>query len=184
MKLNELFIALLLLVAVNVAHAEDPTPEPVFTNGGTIHFKGEMVNAACVVSTQSANQTVNLGQYRTASFQSTGATSEKVPFEIVLNDCDPTVSTNTSITFSGQANVTNSDLLSIVNSDNTATNVGIEILDHADTVLPPNGAEYSTAQALVNGNNILRFNARYKSTAVAVTPGLANADATFIVKYD
>ncbi|ECT0734586.1 type-1 fimbrial protein subunit A, partial [Salmonella enterica subsp. enterica serovar Kentucky] len=30
----------------------------------------------------------------------------------------------------------------------------------------------------------LRFTARYKATATATTPGQANADATFIMKYE
>ncbi|WP_345787979.1 fimbrial protein, partial [Salmonella enterica] len=38
--------------------------------------------------------------------------------------------------------------------------------------------------ALVEGTNTLRFTARYKATAAATTPGQANADATFIMKYE
>jgi hypothetical protein len=34
--------------------------EPV--NGGTVHFKGEVVNAACAVDAGSIDQTVQLGQ--------------------------------------------------------------------------------------------------------------------------
>lgn len=37
-------------------------------NGGTVHFKGEVVNAACAVDAGSVDQTVQLGQgsYRIA----------------------------------------------------------------------------------------------------------------------
>ncbi|MDA2008417.1 type 1 fimbrial protein subunit FimA, partial [Bacillus cereus] len=52
------------------------------------------------------------------------------------------------------------------------------------TALKPDGATFSTAQALVEGTNTLRFSARYKATAASATPGQANADATFIMKYE
>ena len=35
-------------------------------NGGTVHFKGEVVNAACAVDAGSIDQTVQLGQVRSA----------------------------------------------------------------------------------------------------------------------
>jgi hypothetical protein len=52
MKLSNIastVIATLALVA-GAAHAED-TATPVSVNGGTVHFKGELVNAACSVNT-------------------------------------------------------------------------------------------------------------------------------------
>ena len=36
-------------------------------NGGTVHFKGEVVNAACAVNMNSVDQTVLLGQVRSAT---------------------------------------------------------------------------------------------------------------------
>ena len=65
-------VAALALVA-GAAHAEDTTT-PVSVNCGTVHFKGELVNAACSVNTASSEQTVNLGQYRTAKFTKVGDT--------------------------------------------------------------------------------------------------------------
>jgi type 1 fimbria pilin len=82
-------VAALALVA-GAAHAEDTTT-PVSVNGGTVHFKGELVNAACSVNTASSEQTVNLGQYRTAKFTKVGDTTSNIPFTIELNDCDPLV---------------------------------------------------------------------------------------------
>jgi major type 1 subunit fimbrin (pilin) len=37
---------------------------------------------------------------------------------------------------------------------------------------------------LLKRTNTLRFTARYKATATSATPGQANADATFIMKYE
>lgn len=174
-------IASLMLVA-GAAVAADP----VSVSGGTVHFEGELVNAACAVSTQSSDQVVTLGQYRTASFTAVGDTTAQIPFTIVLNDCDPKVAATAAVAFSGQTDITNNNLLAVSSSDNstTAGGVGIEILDNTSTALKPDGATFSTAQALVEGTNTLRFSARYKATATSATPGQANADATFIMKYE
>ena len=174
-------IASLMLVA-GAAVAADP----VSVSGGTVHFEGELVNAACAVSTQSSDQVVTLGQYRTASFAAVGDTTAQIPFSIVLNDCDPKVAATAAVAFSGQSDITNNNLLAVTSADNgtTASGVGIEILDNTSTALKPDGATFSTAQALVEGTNTLRFSARYKATAASATPGQANADATFIMKYE
>lgn len=174
-------IASLMLVA-GAAVATDP----VSVSGGTVHFEGELVNAACAVSTQSSDQVVTLGQYRTASFTAVGDTTAQIPFSIVLNDCDPKVAATAAVAFSGQSDITNNNLLAVTSADNgtTASGVGIEILDNTSTALKPDGATFSTAQALVEGTNTLRFSARYKATATSATPGQANADATFIMKYE
>ena len=174
-------IASLMLVA-GAAVAADP----VSVSGGTVHFEGELVNAAWAVSTQSSDKVVTLGQYRTASFTAVGDTTAQIPFSIVLNDCDPKVAATAAVAFSGQSDITNNNLLAVTSADNgtTASGVGIEILDNTSTALKPDGATFSTAQALVEGTNTLRFSARYKATATSATPGQANADATFIMKYE
>lgn len=183
MKFNKMALSLAAGIAFvsGAAHADTVT-----VNGGTIHFNGELVNAACAVSTQSSDQTVKLGQYRTAAFAKVGDTSAQVPFTIVLNDCDASVSTMASVSFSGQTDATDPTLLSINSGGNssTATGVGIEILDSASKVLTPDGSTFSTKKTLINGTNTLPFTARYKSTTTTATAGQANADATFVMKYE
>lgn len=188
-KLMTSTIASLIFVAGAAVAADPtptPTPTPVSVSGGTIHFEGKLVNAACAVSTKSADQTVTLGQYRTASFTTVGDTTALVPFTIVLNDCDPKVAATAAVAFSGQADNTNNNLLAVSSADNstTATGVGIEILDNTSSPLKPDGATFSAKQALIEGTNTLRFTARYKATVADTTPGQANADATFIMKYE
>lgn len=188
-KLMTSTIASLIFVAGAAVAADPtptPTPTPVSVSGGTIHFEGKLVNAACAVSTKSADQTVTLGQYRTASFTTVGDTTALVPFTIVLNDCDPKVAATAAVAFSGQADNTNNNLLAVSSADNstTATGVGIEILDNTSSPLKPDGATFSAKQALIEGTNTLRFTARYKTTVADTTPGQANADATFIMKYE
>lgn len=183
MKVSKIAASLVATLGLVVSAANADT---VTVNGGNVHFKGDLVNAACAVSTSSSNQTVQLGQYRTAAFTAVGDTSAKIPFTIVLNDCDPAVAATAAVAFSGQVDATNKTLLAVASDDNsdTASGVGIEILDNTSATLSPDGSTFSAATNLVQGTNTLRFTARYKATAATAEPGQANADATFVMKYE
>lgn len=156
--------------------------------GGTVHFTGQIVNAACAVSADSVDQTVKMGQFRTANFSSVGTRSNAVPFTIKLEDCDTSVSTTAATSFYGSLDQNDPTVLTVSNiaggAAGTASGVGIEISDHTGKVLKPDGSEFSTAQELVDGSNVLSFTARYKSTQASVTPGQADADATFKMQYN
>ncbi|MBB1580663.1 type 1 fimbrial major subunit FimA [Serratia sp. OS31] len=167
------------LLTAGITHAATTT-----VNGGSVHFKGEVVNAACAVDAGSVDQTVQLGQVKTATLNGTGKTSTSVGFNIQLNDCDTTVATKAAIAFSGVAvNTANLTALALEGSSaGSATNVGIQVLDSTGKALAFDGVTYSTAATLSDGNNTLPFQARYVATGTA-TPGTANANANFKVQY-
>ncbi|CTW46559.1 type 1 fimbriae major subunit FimA [Escherichia coli] len=100
MKIKTLAIVVLSALSLSSAAALADTTT---VNGGTVHFKGEVVNAACAVDAGSVDQTVQLGQVRTASLKQAGATSSAVGFNIQLNDCDTTVATKAAVAFLGTA---------------------------------------------------------------------------------
>lgn len=156
--------------------------------GGAVHFTGQIVNAACAVSADSIDQTVKMGQFRTANFTAVGTRSNAVPFTIKLEGCDSSVSTTAATSFYGNLDAVDPTVLTISNiaggAAGTASGVGIEISDHTGKVLKPDGSVFSTAQNLVDGSNVLNFTARYKSTKANVTPGEADADATFKMQYN
>ena len=97
MKLNIIGAS---VVSALLFSAAASAADPVIVNGGTVHFTGELVNAACAVSTESSNQTVELGQYRTAKLAASGDLSTPVPFKIKLVDCDPAVATTAAVALS------------------------------------------------------------------------------------
>ena len=102
MKIKTLAIVVLSALSLSsTAALADTTPTTV--NGGTVHFKGEVVNAACAVDAGPVDQTVQLGQVRTATLKQAGATSSAVGFNIQLNDCDTTVATKAAVAFLGTA---------------------------------------------------------------------------------
>lgn len=178
-KLKLTMLAATLLLANIGAHAASS----VTASGGTIHFTGSLVNAACAVATESQDQNVALGEYRTASFKAIGDKTALIPFQIVLNECDASIAPTASVTFNGQIDSTNNKLFAVSSSSNqtTATGVGIQILDTADKEVTPGSA--ATSVTLVNGTNTMNYTARYVSTAASTTAGVANADVTFIVNY-
>ena len=181
MKIKTLAMVVLSALSLSSAAALADTT----VNGGTVHFKGEVVNAACAVDAGSIDQTVQLGQVRSAKLATAGSTSSAVGFNIQLDDCDTTVATKASVAFSGTAvDSSNTTVLALQNSAaGGATNVGVQILDSTGTPLALDGAAFGAQTTLNDGTNVLPFQARYYATAAA-TAGTANADATFKVQYE
>lgn len=182
MKIKELAFVVVsaLSLASTAAMAEQTT-----VNGGTVHFKGEIVNAACAVDPNSIDQTVQLGQVRSAKLAAVDSVSDNVGFNIQLDDCDTTVSQNAAVAFKGTAiDNTHTTVLALQGAAaGAAGNVGVEILDNTGSVLNIDGATFSSPITLIDGTNILPFQARYHSLGNA-TAGTANADATFQVQYN
>ncbi len=181
MKIKTLAIVVLSALSLSSTAALADTTT---VNGGTVHFKGEIVNAACAVDAGSIDQTVQLGQVRSAKLAAEGNTSSAVGFNIQLDDCDTTVATQASVAFTGTAvDGANPTVLALQGSaSGGATNVGVQILDNTGTALELDGATFSSATTLSDGTNIIPFQARYYATGAA-TAGTANADATFKVQY-
>ena len=174
-------VSVLAMSSAAVSAAEGD--ESVTTNGGVIHFKGEVVNAACAIDSESMNQTVELGQVRSSRLAKAGDLSSAVGFNIKLNDCDTNVSSNAAVAFLGTTVTSNDDTLALQSSAaGSAQNVGIQILDRTGEVLILDGATFSAKTDLIDGTNILPFQARYIALGQSVA-GTANADATFKVQY-
>ncbi|WP_218658608.1 type 1 fimbrial major subunit FimA, partial [Escherichia coli] len=160
MKIKTLAIVVLSALSLSSTAA---LAETTTVNGGTVHFKGEVVNAACAVDAGSVDQTVQLGQVRTASLKQTGATSSAVGFNIQLNDCDTSVATKAAVAFLGTAiDATHPKVLALQSSAaGSATNVGVQILDRTGNELTLDGATFSAQTTLNNGTNTIPFQARY-----------------------
>lgn len=66
MKLKHVGIIVVSVLAMSsaaVSAAEGDESVTTTVNGSVIHFKGEVVNAACAIDSESMNQTVELGQH-------------------------------------------------------------------------------------------------------------------------
>lgn len=81
-------VSVLAMSSAAVSAAEGDESVTTTVNGGVIHFKGEVVNAACAIDSESMNQTVELGQVRSSRLAKAGDLCSAVGFNIKLNDCD------------------------------------------------------------------------------------------------
>ena len=120
---------------------------------------------------------------RSSRLAKAGDLSSAVGFNIKLNDCDTNVSSNAAVAFLGTTVTSNDDTLALQSSAaGSAQNVGIQILDRTGGGLILDGATFSAKTDLIDGTNILPFQARYIALGQSVA-GTANADATFKVQY-
>lgn len=164
-------------IAMSAANADTTT-----VAGGTVNFKGQVVNAACSVTADSQDQTVTLDQVRTSQLATAGKVSgQGKPFDIVLADCDTTVSTNASLTFNGQADATIPSALANNAGAGSATNVALQLYGPDGKVLGL-GTE-SSKITLTDGTNTIPLSVDYIATADAATAGYVVASATFNVSY-
>lgn len=102
-------VSVLAMSSAAVSAAEGDESVTTTVNGGVIHFKGEVVNAACAIDSESMNQTVELGQVRSSRLAKAGDLSSAVGFNIKLNDCDTNVSSNAAVAFLGTTVTSNDD---------------------------------------------------------------------------
>lgn len=77
-------VSVLAMSSAAVSAAEGDESVTTTVNGGVIHFKGEVVNAACAIDSESMNQTVELGQVRSSRLAKAGDLSSAVGFNIKL----------------------------------------------------------------------------------------------------
>lgn len=170
MKLKHVGIIVVSVLAMSsaaVSAAEGDESVTTTVNGGVIHFKGEVVNAACAIDSESMNQTVELGQVRSSRLAKAGDLSSAVGFNIKLNDCDTNVSSNAAVAFLGTTVTSNDDTLALQSSAaGSAQNVGIQILDRTGEVLVLDGATFSAKTDLIDGTNILPFQVSFMATVL------------------
>jgi major type 1 subunit fimbrin (pilin) len=180
MKNSMIAMTIAALMAGAAAPAAMAAASGTTVSGGTINFEGQVVDAACSVSADSVNQTVTLGQVRTAKLSTAGDVSgQKTAFNINLEDCDTTVSTNAAVTFTGQQDSTTAGALA--NSGGTATNVALQLYGPDGNTLKI-GTE-SAAVTLLDGDNALPFSVDYIATGGAATAGSVSTTATFSLHY-
>lgn len=77
-------VSVLAMSSAAVSAAEGDESVTTTVNGGVIHFKGEVVNAACAIDSESMNQTVELGQVRSSRLAKAGDLSSAVGFNRMI----------------------------------------------------------------------------------------------------
>lgn len=144
-----------------------------------MNIYGTVTAPTCNISAEDKNKTVELGDWATKQLNKAGDTSVPVAFSLALTGCP--VGTLTTV-FTGDGSPDDNTLLALTR-DSTASGVAIEIQDgeHKRIPLGPPGIQSKTDS---EGNAVLAFYADYVVVTDAVSPGSANADATFTVLYE
>ncbi len=140
-----------------------------------IKISGRVLDYGCTVSSDSLNFTVDLQKNSARQFPTTGSTSPAVPFQITLSECSKGT-TGVRVAFNGIEDAENNTLLKLDEGSNTASGLGIEILDANMRPVKLNDlhAGMQWIPLVPEQNNILPYSARLKSTQKSVNPGLVN----------
>ncbi|RDT62477.1 fimbrial protein, partial [Klebsiella pneumoniae] len=67
---------------------------------GTVHFRGEVIDSTCTVTTDTSNQTVNIGRVSVKTFAGIDSTASVKDFHIRLEGC-PATYTQAAVRFDG-----------------------------------------------------------------------------------
>lgn len=172
-------VVLLLLISTGVLAGNR---HHVVIDGGMTHFRGVLTAEACTVATDSRSQTVNMGQLRSNQFSGVGSLTSPVGFSIRLTECSTAVSDQVGIMFIGVTDGKDPQVLKAGEGVNAATGVGLALFDERGQIIVPN-MQPRVWSRLHEGDNSLRFHARYRATSRQVTGGNADAFTWFALTY-
>ncbi|EDP8629773.1 fimbrial protein [Salmonella bongori] len=190
MKPNLIVSALVLSTSMLVGQA--------MASDSTVHFRGEVIDSACEVTADTAEQNVDLGKVNRSSFINAGDVAAPTAFQIDLIKC-PATYTKAAVRFDGvEASDGNGDLAigdpvkastpgdyTGTGDATTATGVAIRLYNRADnSQLKLYEDSTPTDIDATAGTASMKFIARYIAINNAVTPGTANADSQFTIVYE
>lgn len=163
-----------------------------FAESGKVNFKGNILDNACEVTTDTKDQTVVLGDVAKTEFNNAvGVTAAPKAFDIKLQNC-PDATTighaEVAVRFDGTEEGNGYLKLGSNGATSAATGVAIAIYNRADNS-PVKLYEDSKSVAIdyaggaQAGTATVPFIARYISTSETVTAGQADSTALFTISY-
>ncbi|CAI0973038.1 long polar fimbrial protein LpfA [Serratia entomophila] len=154
--------------ALLTAHASD----------GNLRIIADIVKPTCNLQTKSL--TVGLGDLDATELNKINATSAWVPFKFKFSDCVP--STYVWFEFEGETPDSSSGIFMLDNSSESAKGLGLQISRYQmdELIFYPNRSGY--ADSVSNSGEVGLF-ARYKTYALPIASGKANATIQFSVTY-
>lgn len=142
---------------------------------GVVNFKGSVINAACGIVSESADQSIDFGQISVSHLKADGI-SVKKSIQIELANCEPDKSVK--VTFSGTT--VSGAKTELGTSGNTGTAI---VISAQNGSLIEFGAE-GAAHQLKEGKNTLQFLSWVKKASGSnVTEGDFTAVANFNLSY-
>ena len=177
MKMNNALLAAAVILGMSsVAHAADQ-------GHGKITFTGNIIDAPCSISSDSVDQTIELGQISNAKLKDGGHSTAK-NFEIKLEDCSfgtEAAKNKVQVTLSGMESVAGNGLLGM---SGTAKGASLAITQANGEIIKL--GKPTTEQSLQSGKNTLNF-ATYvqgDGASAVITEGDFTAVTDFTVAYN
>jgi type 1 fimbria pilin len=191
MKSSRFLMPVLLVLFIHSRCAEARNVR-VIIPGGEVHMRGQLTSGACVVSAESQDLHVDMGEYTTHSFERVGDISAPgIPFTIKLTDCGPGIQSGVGITFSGKTAPKEPDVFLVAASDTLSTGVfgrdgytglGLLITDPTGHQVIPGGLPEEFFRP--DGSDMsLHYVARYRTTSRSVWPGKLQSEVRFDIAY-
>ncbi|MBM7016684.1 fimbrial protein [Enterobacter cloacae] len=144
---------------------------------GTVHFKGEIIDAPCSIAQESVDQTVELGQVSSAALKN-GGTSTPVSFSIDLQNCDISTIKTVTATWSGTPDT---NLQTAWGISGTASGAAIILRDASEKEISL-GQETSPT-TLTADNTTIAMSAFLKGDGNTVVPGAFTGVADYVLSY-
>lgn len=146
---------------------------------GTVHFKGEIIDAPCSISPDSADQTVDLGQVSNASLKD-GGESAPVSFSIKLQNCSIDKYKAVTATWSGTEDTNQTGVWGI---SGTASGAGIVLRDASEKQIKL--GEETAKTTLTANDTTIAMSAFLKGDGdkIDVVPGAFTGAADFVLAY-
>lgn len=143
-----------------------------------INLHGNVVDFSCTVNTADIDKTVDLGRWPTTQLLNAGDTTALVPFSLRLEGCPPG---SVAILFTGTP-ASDTNLLAL-DDPAMAQTIAIE-LRNSDRSRLALGAASLTGGSRCKWQCHTKLFANYRALASGVRPGVAKADAIFMINYN
>lgn len=190
MKISKIAMAISLgmVLVSGVANAADDSDSSGSSTGtstaatgtaghGTVHFKGEIIDAPCSIAPQSADQTVDLGQVSNNALANKG-TSTPVAFNIQLQNCDIQTYKTVTATWSGTPDTNMTTAWGITG---TASGAAIVLRDASEKAITL--GQETAATTLTADNTTIAMSAFLQGDGATIVPGSFTGAADFVLSY-
>lgn len=149
-----------------------------------LNLSVNILNNTCTVDANLG--TVDMGNFGLRDIRNHGGVSKTIPFTVELKDCGVFAkSANVSLQGVTIVNEPNVLALSNPNSESTAKNIGLQILDENDDVLHINeSTSYYTYELTPGSDSVLKFGARYHLSGNNAAAGKADSEVTVLFSYN
>ncbi|ALX79499.1 fimbrial protein SthA [Cronobacter malonaticus] len=156
--------------------------EAALANSQTLTFNGKVLDAACTVTVDGGNSTIELGETAKADLVNKGDTGAPKTFTIKLSACPAGSVSQANIKFSGETDGDDSYFKNLATTD-AATHVGVLLKQNGTDVVYVNDGNTDITIPAEGGDVSVDYTAQLVATGTGVTKGNVSSTLTYSVSY-